>query len=154
MKSQWHVFNLKANSVSLSFATKGKLGDAEFSYDGKYVAILGAQDQHDPATGRLYLANAKTGQISDWLPGFKGHIADFEWANKSNHLYFSANVGTESFVAKIKPGSAKYKTQLKPGKLITGKLSVSDSDKTIALAAHSRNHPNEVFMLRSKKRHV
>ncbi len=151
MKSQWHVFNVKANSVSLSFATKGKLGDAEFSYDGNYVAILGAEDQHDPATGRLYLANAKTGQINDWLPGFKGHIADFEWANKSNHLYFSAHVGTESFVAKIKPGSAKYKTQLKPGKLITGKLSVSDSDKTIALAAHSRNHPNEVFMLRSKK---
>ncbi len=151
MKSQWHIVDIAKKSVKTSFATEGKLGAAEFSYDGSYVALHGAQDKHDPANGRLFLAEVKSGKVTNWLPNFKGHVSDFEWSNKRNELYFTANINTDSVVAKIKPGSNKYKTVVKAGKFITGNLSISDSDKTVVVKANNSQHPNEVVMLRGKK---
>jgi dipeptidyl aminopeptidase/acylaminoacyl peptidase len=151
MKSQWHLVDIETKSVTTSFATKGKLGAAEFSYDGQYVALHGAENEHDPATGRLFLADVNTGKITDWLPNFKGHVSDFEWSKKHNELYFVANINTQSMVAKIKTGSTKYDNVVKAGKFIASNLSISDSDKTIALKGNTAQHPNEVFMLRSKK---
>jgi len=152
MKSQWHLYDLVNNKIKVSFATEGKLGTAEFSHDGKYIAIIGAEDKHDPATGRLFLADTKSGKVTDWLPGFKGHVSDIEWSNKSNTLNFIANIGTESVVAKIKPGSNKFKSVVKAGKFIASNLSVSDSDKTLALRANTAKHPNEVFIVRGKNK--
>ena len=149
MKSQWHIVDIAKKSVTTSFATKGKLGAAEFSYDGKFVALHGAENEHDPATGRLFLAEVDSGKVTDWLPNFKGHVSDFEWSNKRNELYFIANVGTESIVAKIKTASNKYKKVVKAGKFIASNLSISDSDKTITVKANTAQHPSEVFMLRS-----
>ncbi len=152
MKSQWHIVDIAKKVVKTSFATEGKLGAAEFSYDGKYVALHGAQDKHDPANGRLFIANVDSGKISNWLPNFKGHVSDFEWSNKRNELFFIANIGTQSVVAKIKPGSKKYKTVVNAGKFIAGNLSISNSDKTVVVKGHTAQHPNEVFMLRGKKK--
>ncbi|TMN33320.1 S9 family peptidase [Pseudoalteromonas sp. S2755] len=151
MKSQWHVLDAKTQQITTSFKTEGKLGTAEFSHDGKYIAILGAEDKHDPATGRLYLADAQSGKVEEWIPNFMGHIGDFEWSNRKNQLTFVANVGAESFVGQIKVGSNKYKKLIKEGKFIASNLSISDSDKTIALRANTAKHPNEVFMIRSSK---
>ncbi|MCP4991208.1 MAG: S9 family peptidase [Colwellia sp.] len=151
MKSQWHIVDIAKKAVITSFATEGKLGAAEFSYDGKYVALHGAQNKHDPANGRLFLAEVKSGKVTNWLPNFKGHVSDFEWSNKRNELYFTANINTDTLVAKIKPGSNKYKTVVAAGKFIAGNLSISDSDKTIVVKANTSQHPNEVVMLRGKK---
>jgi len=151
MKSHWHIVDIAKKAVKTSFATEGKLGAAEFSYDGKYVALHGAQDKHDPANGRLFLAEVKSGKVTNWLPNFKGHVSDFEWSNKRNELYFTANINTDTVVAKIKPGSNKYKTVVAAGKFIAGNLSISDSDKTVVVKANNSQHPNEVFMLRGKK---
>jgi dipeptidyl aminopeptidase/acylaminoacyl peptidase len=150
-KSMWHLFDIASNKVTLSFKTEGKLGDAELSHDGKYIAILGAEDKHDPATGRLFIADTKTAEITEWLPNFMGHVVDVEWSHKRNTLNFIANVGTESFVASIKTGSNKYKKLVKEGKFIASGLSVSDSDKTLALRGNTAKHPNEVFIVRSNK---
>ncbi|MEH6552973.1 S9 family peptidase [Pseudoalteromonas tetraodonis] len=150
-KSMWHLFDIASNKVILSFKTEGKLGDAELSHDGKYIAILGAEDKHDPATGRLFIADTKTAEITEWLPDFMGHVVDFEWSHKRNTLNFIANVGTQSFVASIKTGSNKYKKLVKEGEFIASQLSVSDSDKTLALRGNTAKHPNEVFIVRSNK---
>ena len=150
-KSMWHLFDIASNKVTLSFKTEGKLGDAELSHDGKYIAILGAEDKHDPATGRLFIADTKTAEITEWLPDFMGHVVDFEWSHKRNTLNFIANVGTQSFVASIRTGSNKYKKLVKEGEFIASQLSVSDSDKTLALRGNTAKHPNEVFIVRSNK---
>jgi len=150
-KSQWHVMNLADQKITMSIATEGKLGTAEFSYDGEHIAVIGAEDKHDPATGRLYLADVNTGAITDWLPNFAGHVSDIEWSHKSEKLNFIAQVGTESVIASIKPNSKKYKTIVKPGKFIASNLTVSDSDKTFAVKGHTATHPNEVFIVRGKK---
>ncbi|TMP49156.1 MULTISPECIES: S9 family peptidase [unclassified Pseudoalteromonas] len=150
-KSMWHLFDIASNKVTLSFKTEGKLGDAELSHDGKYIAILGAEDKHDPATGRLFIADTKTAEITEWLPDFMGHVVDFEWSHKRNTLNFIANVGTQSFVASIRTGSNKYKKLVREGEFIASQLSVSDSDKTLALRGNTAKHPNEVFIVRSNK---
>lgn len=149
MKSQWHLFDLNKQQVRLSLATEGKLDEAELSADGRYIAIIGAEDKHDPAAGRLYLADADSGEVKDWLPGFKGHISDIQWSAKGHELNFIAEVGTQNFIASLKPGSSKYKKLVKEGQFIASGLSIDDSGKRIALRAHSAAHPNEVFMLQS-----
>ncbi len=151
MRSQWHIIDAKGKAVKTSFATEGKLGAAEFSYDGQYVAINGAQDKHDPANGRLYLAEVNSGKITNWLPNFKGHVSDFEWSNKGNELYFTAHINTDTVLAKIKLGSNKYQTLVAGGKFIASNISISDSDKTLVVKANSAQHPNEVFMLRNNE---
>ncbi|OEG72131.1 peptidase S9 [Shewanella colwelliana] len=151
MKSQWHIVNVDKQQVVTSFMTEGKLGAAEFSHDGKYVAILGAQDKHDPATGRLYLADSQSGKIKEWLPNHLGHVSDIEWKKRSNELYFISNIDTDSVIGLIKPGSSKFKEVVKPGKFIASQLSISDSDKSIALRANTAKHPNEVYLLRGAK---
>ncbi|GIU42874.1 S9 family peptidase [Shewanella algidipiscicola] len=150
MKSQWHIVDANQQKIMTSFITEGKLGSAEFSYDGQYVAILGAQDKHDPALGRLYLAETKTGKISSWLPNHLGHVSDFEWKNKSNELYFISNINTDSIVGLLRPGSSDYRTVVKPGQLIASQLSLSDSDKTLVMRANNAKHPNEVYRIGSR----
>ncbi|WP_372762375.1 prolyl oligopeptidase family serine peptidase [Pseudoalteromonas sp.] len=149
-KSMWHLYDVASDQVTLSFKTEGKLGAAELSHDGKYIAILGAEDKHDPATGRLFIADTKTAKISEWLPDFNGHVVDFEWSHKRNTLNFIANVGTQSFVASINAGANNYKKLVKEGRFIASQLSLSDSDKTLALRGNTATHPNEVFIVRGK----
>jgi len=151
MKSQWHIVDAQSQKITTSFSTEGKLGGAEFSHDGKYVALHGAEDKHDPATGRLFLAEVESGKVTDWLPNHQGHVVEFEWANDENTLFFISNVGTQSIVGKIKPGKTRYKKVVKGGKFIASNLSISDSDKTIILKGHTAKHPSEVFMLRGSK---
>lgn len=154
MKSQWHLFDLAKKQFIQSYSTEGKLGAAEFSFDGEYIAIIGAEDKHDPATGRLYLANANDDKVTEWLPNFAGHVSDIEWANKSNTLFFTAHVGTQSKLAKIKVGSKKSNTVIKAGKIIASNISISNSDKTLILKGDTAKHPSEVFLVRSKNKSI
>ena len=150
-KSQWHVMDIASSKISLSIATEGKLNQAEFSHDSDYIAIIGAEDKHDPAAGRLFMVDTDDGKVVDWLPNFKGHVSDIEWNKQSNRLNFIAQIGTESVVASIKPNSNKYKTLVKAGKFIASNLTVSSSDKTIVLKGNTAKHPNEVFVVRGSK---
>ncbi|WP_371372174.1 S9 family peptidase [Thalassotalea aquiviva] len=150
-KSQWHVMDLASSKFTLSLSTEGKLNQAEFSPSGDYIAIIGAEDKHDPSAGRLFLANTNSGEVSDWIPNFKGHVSDIEWSNKKDQLNFIAQVNTESVVASIKPGTSTYDTIVKPGTFIASNLTISDSDKTMMVNGHTAKHPNEVFMVRDNK---
>lgn len=151
MKSQWHIVDLTEQKITTTFATVGKLGKAEFSPDGKYVALLGVKNIHDPAIGRLFIANTNSGKIANWLPNFKGHVSDIEWSTQRNELLFIADIGTQSIVAAIKPGANEYNTLIKKGTFIASNISLSDSDKTLVLKANTAAHPNEVFMMRGKE---
>ena len=151
MKSQWHIVDISTKLITTSFTTEGKLDAAEFSYDGKYVALNGAKDKHDPATGRLFIANTHSGNVANWLPNFKGHVSDFEWATTHNELFFIANINTQSIVAKIKPGSNEYTTLVAAGQYIASNLSISHSDKTIVIKGNTDQHPNEVIIFRGKQ---
>ncbi|MEI6894249.1 MAG: S9 family peptidase [Colwellia sp.] len=151
MKSQWHIVDIAKKAIKTSFATTGKLGAAEFSYDGKYVALLGAKDNHDPAVGRLFIANVSSEKIANWLPNFNGHISNFKWSTKHNKLFFIANIDTQTIIATIKPGTSDYKIQVDKGAFIASNLSISNADKTLVVKGHTAQHPNEVFLLQDKK---
>ncbi|AWL12384.1 Dipeptidyl-peptidase IV [Saliniradius amylolyticus] len=145
-ESRWHLLDVEDQDIEYTLKTEGKLGDAEFSADDEYIAILGAQDKHDPATGRVYLAEADDGDITNWLPNFMGHVSDIEWSAKGNNLNFIADVDTESMIGSLKPGSSDISVQLNQGQVIASHLSVAD-DNTLALRGHTPKHPTEAFVL-------
>ncbi|WP_163931905.1 S9 family peptidase [Paraferrimonas sp. SM1919] len=152
MNSKWHLVDANSQKLKHTYATEGKVTTAEFSYNGEYVAIIGAEDKHDPATGRLYLGTTKSGKIKPWIPNdWQGHISDIEWANDGNQLYLVANQGTVSEIAVIEPSQSDYQVVVKAGEFIAANLSISDSDKTIIATGNTAKHPNEVFMIRGSK---
>ena len=151
MKSKWHIADIASQSIKNTLASDGKLGTASFSHDGQYIAFLGAEDKHDPANGRLFIAKVSNPKPINWLPGFQGHVADIEWSNQGNELFFIAHVGTQSIVAKLSPNSNQYTRLVDETQFIASNLSLSNSDKSLIITANRPNYPSEVHMLRGKK---
>ncbi|WP_068547696.1 alpha/beta hydrolase family protein [Thalassotalea crassostreae] len=149
--SQWHTFNIASKKITNSFSTEGKLGDASFSHDGQYVAMIGAEDKHDPSAGRLFIANTNDSKVNYWLENYPGHIADFAWSKSDNELYFIGNQGTQSMLGKLELSNPEIETVISLGQFIPSNISISNSGKTIALKANTEKHVNEVFMVRNNK---
>ena len=149
--SKWHIFNIASKKITNSFATEGKLGNASFSHDGQYVAMIGAEDKHDPSAGRLFIANVNDSKVNYWLEDYPGHVADFAWSKSDNELYFIGNQGTQSMLAKLELSDPEIETVISLGQFIPSNISISNSGKTIALKANTEKHVNEVFMVRNNK---
>ena len=50
------------------FDTRGKLGKTAISPDGRFVAMIAAADEHDPAAGRLVVGSVETGPPATSCP--------------------------------------------------------------------------------------
>mgnify|MGYP001818004116 CR=1 FL=1 len=69
------VVDAATGEVRVVYDNPGKLGDFQFSPDGKAVAMNSAADPNDPSTGRLLVAPATGGELRDVLPGLEGHLS-------------------------------------------------------------------------------
>src|SRR5690554_1475154 len=94
MSSQYVLLNQDGSEV-LRIQTEGKLGNAAFSTDGSRLAIVAAEDKHDPARGRLFLANLRDGSVQQLLPNFLGHAQDIIWQDNDNLVWLAA-INTET----------------------------------------------------------
>lgn len=142
MLSSYAVFTLEGDEV-VRMDTEGKLGRAAFSPDGSELALIGAEDKHDPAEGRLLHANLDTGETRDLVPGFPGHIRDMVWRNNSELLYM-AEVGAETEVNVINVNTDSTSTLIDQGHVIVSRLN-DLNDGTLTILAHSPAHPPEVY---------
>jgi len=62
MSSQYHIMSLNGETVA-SIPTEGKLGKAEFSPNGQYVALISAADYNDPSASVLKVYNTQNATI-------------------------------------------------------------------------------------------
>lgn len=145
MKGSYVLVNFDGEEV-VRFDTEGKLGSAEFSEDGSQLAFLGAEDQHDPAVGRLMQADLRSGEVTNLLPGYKGHVGDLLWQD-NDHLVYVGNVGTETEVVRMNVDSGETETLVSPGEAIVSNLVSHRGDNNFTLLAHRPAHPQEAFHL-------
>jgi len=126
--------------------TEGKLGDAEFSPNGQRLALIGAEDKNDPATGRLYSADLRSGNITELLPDFMGQVQDILW-HDNDHLVWLADMNTETLIVRHNVRNNEQTTLLPMGRAIATTLGSIQDDGTLTVLAHSPAHPREAFNL-------
>ncbi|MEZ0470308.1 LpqB family beta-propeller domain-containing protein [Luteimonas salinilitoris] len=123
----------------------GKLGDLAWSPDGEHLAIISAEDAHDPREGRLAVVGKDGGEQRDLLPGLEGHVWSVGWRDASRLLFIS-HEGVQSRLGEIGVDGGGQRTLLAAQGPVWYGLSVADNGE-IALLANAPTHPNEVFHL-------
>ena len=132
-------------AVQADLAVEGKLGRADWSPDGRHIALVGSVDRNDPAAGRLMVVSAEGGKPRDLLPGLEAHVATFDWRADGTLVYVT-DIGAETEVASIAVDGSDRRTLLPAGELVVLAIDV-DSTGAAALVAQTPRHPNEVYAL-------
>ncbi|MRJ42798.1 MULTISPECIES: S9 family peptidase [Idiomarina] len=150
MSSRYQLIDYAGKPVS-TFASEGKLGKAEFSPDGRYLAVIAAADYNDPASGRLYVYDtSKNNERKDVLPDYQGHVQDIAW-RKNDELIWLGHRGTQSEVQALTMQWFESRTLLEPGKLIAVDIEAAPGQNDILVRAHSAEHPTELFRLSNQQ---
>ncbi|MFU8785094.1 S9 family peptidase [Aliidiomarina sp.] len=143
MLSSYAIFKADGEEV-VRFSTNGKLGRAAFSADGSQIAIIGGEDQHDPATGRLFIGDLNDGSVRDLVPNFLGHVQDIMWRS-NNELVWLADINVETEVRATQLRNNRTRTLIEQGQGIISRITSITNDGALTLIGHSPAHPPEAF---------
>jgi dipeptidyl aminopeptidase/acylaminoacyl peptidase len=123
----------------------GKVEEAQWSPDGRSVAFRSGADRHDPAPGRLMVADAATGAWRDVLPALEGHVSSFDWLDADTIAYV-ADIGVETEVGTVSASGGNRRALVAPGDLVATSVEADESG-LVALVAQSARHPDELYTL-------
>lgn len=122
----------------------GKLGQFDFSPDGKQLAMITAEDLHDPDHGRLWVADCATGKLRDLWPGLEGRVAKFEWIG-GDRLRVLVFRGLTSEVWDLDLQGSRQQRPGLPDEVVTD-LSCDAEGRRSLYVSESPRHPGEVFL--------
>lgn len=122
----------------------GKLGPLSWSPDGTRLAFVSALHIHDPAAGRLMVADAETGAFHEILPDFPGHVTNVTWQDNET-LLFLADEGVWTTLNRIRATGGERHILLGPAGPILTSMSFSRTARRAALVAHTPQHPPELY---------
>lgn len=146
MQSRVHVVDMNGATIA-KVENPGKIGPLSWSPDGKRIALVSAEDIHDPSAGRLMVADAATGLLRDILPRFEGHVQQAEWVD-ADRVFFLAGQCVWSVVGEIRVSDGKLAKQTifgAEGPVFTD-LGISRDGKIAALVGNTPKHPGELFV--------
>ena len=124
--------------------TKGKIGTMAWSPDGKQIAFLAGVDESDPTNGSIFVVSAAGGQAKNLSQNYAGTVTWVGWLDNTN-LIFSATERSHTTLNTMPAAGGALKRIFDSGFGLSN-VSVSADGKTLALAAHTYKHPNEVFV--------
>jgi dipeptidyl aminopeptidase/acylaminoacyl peptidase len=138
-----HVVDADSGEVLAKIDNPGKLGNVAWSPDGKHLAILSGEDQHDSAAGRLMVVPAAGGELRDLLPGLLGQVELVKWQDAETVVYIaSEGVTTSVYTLGVGEGAA-------PQKVVDASACWSGFDLAdngaLALVGGTPTHPGELF---------
>jgi dipeptidyl aminopeptidase/acylaminoacyl peptidase len=146
MRKHLETVDVETRKVVGRIETKGKLGPAVISASGKYVAFVGAADEHDPQPGRLFWADAAGGAPKELLPDFQGHFVSCAFAG-SDALVYLADRGVETVVGRVLlAGTSNQELLADAGQVVTA-FALSRDGKKAALVMQSAALPSEAYRL-------
>ncbi len=146
--SFYKIVNLSGKVIQ-TFATEGKLGEAEWSPSATHIAMIAAEDKHDPSAGRLALAEVKSGKVSQVLNNYMGQVQELVWQT-DHQVTFLGHVGTVSEVAKYNLDSKAVEPFITQSDEVIRTLSTNAKGDLSAVAS-SALHPREVFKVEEGK---
>jgi len=143
--SQYRIVKPSGKLVK-KIETTGKLGIARWSKEGKTIAIIAAADKNDPATGRLIIADAKTGKIERLLTDFLGQLKGIAWLSE-RQLAIVTHTGTKSEVSVLNIDSRVITAKHVAGDEVITAIHADRSGRVIVGVGSSDSHPKEVLDL-------
>jgi dipeptidyl aminopeptidase/acylaminoacyl peptidase len=146
MRQQVFLVDLPDGNLVGQLDTIGKIGMFRWSPDGQQLALVAAEDQHDPREGRLVVASRDGGPVRDLLPGFPGHIWSFAWKDNETLLYL-AEEGLWQSLGAIAADRSDHQVLLPAGSHVLGRLSLSSDGRHAAVTGQNVEHPEEVYFL-------
>lgn len=124
--------------------TNGKLGNMAWSPDGKQIAFLGGVDESDPTNGSIFIVPAMGGSAKNLSENYEGTVTHVSWLDAAT-LIFSATERSHTALNTMPVTGGGLKRIFDSGYGLSN-FSASGNGKTLALAANTYKHPNEVFV--------
>lgn len=145
MSSQYQLLNV-AGELQQAFETAGKLGQASFSPNARYLAMIAAANYNDPSADTLFVWDSQTGEMRNVLPDYEGSIRDFSWRT-DQEIVWLGHRGTESEVKALTLQFLENRVLVELGEAIFTGIDGEAGVGQIALRGNRPVHPNEAFLL-------
>lgn len=147
------IFILNDLGQQMLVDVPGKLGEMEWSPDGKYLAFLAAVDVHDPANGSLFIVNtdqptAWTG-IKNYTHEFKGTVSHVTWKDNSTVLFFS-DESVDQTLREVKVTGGESTLVIAGGQCTFSSPSLSGN--VLAFSGNTWQHPDELYTFDLKQK--
>ena len=146
MKRKVYVVDAENGKTLARFDNPGKLGQVAWSPDGKRLAMISAEDLHDPSAGRLMVASASGGALKDILPNYMGQVGGIAWQDKGTIMFLGAE-GVWTTLQEIRFDGTARKTHLAGGKAVMSGLRLSKDGQIGVVRGQSDRHPSEVYVM-------
>lgn len=145
MFKQVHVVDAESGRIIRTVDHQAKLGQVEWSPDGKRLAMIVGEDLHDPHEGRLFVVSVDgESEPADRTPDFKGQINRIAWIDDSNIRWLAAQ-GTGSTLGTVSLDGDES-IWIDGGETVFENFSSVGEDGPIALVGHAPSHPPELFV--------
>ena len=86
-----YLIDLETGQMKQVSQNEGKLGNYEFSPDGRYLAYAAALNLNDHQVSQAFVTDLSTGTISNLTPeAFRGHVDWVNWKDSETLLYLAS----------------------------------------------------------------
>lgn len=146
MRRRVHVVDADTGAVVAKLENPGKLGPMAWSPDGAHLALVSGEDLNDPAAGRLLVAAAGGGALTDVVPGYLGHVSAVAWKD-ANTIVFIGDEGVETTLNEVGRDGRGRRVVVPAGGQVLTTIDLAAGGRTAAFVADSPRHPSEVFVM-------
>ncbi len=147
MRQQVMVADASTGKVLAKIDNEGKLGQIEWSPDNQRLALLAANDIHDPIEGRILIVSAQGGKPAIINADFQGKYERIQWSSAQN-IHYLASEGTATAIGAIRTDGSNRQVIFKSDRHNITHFSRAQNGN-ISFVASSPEHPNELFTLKS-----
>lgn len=147
MAQSVYVVDYQSREVAAEINNEGKLGQIEWSPNGRRIALRAGADINDPIDGRILIVSANGGTPGIIDENFEGKYEQIKWSSE-NEIHFLASESTASSIGTIRPNGRNKQTIFRSGEHAISSFARSVNG-THSFVASSPQHPNELFVLES-----
>ncbi|RME91212.1 MAG: S9 family peptidase [Verrucomicrobia bacterium] len=140
------IVDATTGAVRCRVANPGKLGAVAWNPTGDRLAMIAAEDEHDPSAGRLMEVDPATGAFRDLLPGYLGEVEDFAWT-ASDTLVAVTSEGVRTVVLRLRLAEGAVRTERLAGPRGPAFTRIGAGGGRICLVGSTAWHPAELFRL-------
>ncbi len=141
------IVNANTGDVTAEINNAGKLGQIEWSPDGRQIAIRAAADINDPTDGRILLVSVNGGNPRLIDSSFEGKYEQIRWS-KNDEIQFLASEGTSSIIGTLNPSNNQKKIIFRGTDFDIRSVAFSGVQRS-AFVASTPSHPYELFEMSS-----